>query len=459
MSTVLIVDDEIDIQSALSFALKDEGYDVLTASTPEEAEKILSQTPVDLGLFDVWFPVGDGMDLLKVTRAKFPQSVVIMMSGHGNIELALNAIRLGAYDFLEKPLELEKVLVTLRNASEAQTLRFQNQRLISQLLGNGKLIGQSPSVKDLQTAIQKAAQAHSHVLITGENGAGKELVARLLHQTSLRQDKPFVAVNCAAIPEAELEKELFGAERGAVRPEDPQIAGYFEQAGSGTLFLDEVSELSPSAQAKLLRVLEERAYQRLGGRQPLRAEARIVAATNRDLSALIKSGKFREDLFFRLNVLSIAVPALRERRQDIALLANHFLENLAKENGRAIPTLTPDLLAWMAAYDWPGNVRELRNLLERMLIMGVERDALGLADLPEELQSFGEQPEPLSLSSLKDTSNGSLRELRARFEKSVLEQRLASLHGNVTRAAESLGIERAHLHRKMKQYGVRGGAE
>ncbi|MBS1983345.1 MAG: sigma-54-dependent Fis family transcriptional regulator [Bdellovibrionales bacterium] len=456
MSTVLIVDDEIDIQSALSFALKDEGYDVLTASTPDEAEKILESTAVDIGLYDVWFPVGDGMELLKVTRTKYPESVIIMMSGHGNIELALNAIRLGAYDFLEKPLELEKILVTLRNAAEARALRDQNQHLIRQLMGSGRLIGEGTAIRSLQQNIERAAAASAHVLITGENGSGKELVARLLHQMSPRHDKPFITVNCAAIPEPLIEKELFGSERDALAPGEPRTVGRFEQAGKGTLFLDEISQLSPSAQAKLLRILEERAYERIGGRQMIHAEARVVAATNCDLAAEIKAGRFREDLFFRLNVLSIAVPPLRERRDDIPSLANHFLDVLSRDNGRVRPELRPELIAWMQSYDWPGNVRELRNLIERMLIMGRDQNSLGLADLPEELQSVGAPSGPVPSQSLINAP-GTLRELRAQFEKFVLEDRLGKLGGNVTKAAESLGVERAHLHRKMKQYGLRGG--
>lgn len=448
MSTVLIVDDEIDIQSALSFALKDEGYEVLTASSPEEAEVILSQHVVDIALFDVWFPVGDGMELLRAARAKYPDSVVIMMSGHGNIELALNAIRLGAYDFLEKPLELEKVLVTLRNAAETRSLRVQNQRLMKQITGSGNLHGTSEAVKSLRTSVEKAAPSHAHVLITGENGSGKELVARLLHRMSPRKDKPFVVVNCCALGEARLELELFGS---------AEVPGRFEQADSGTLFLDEIAELSLPAQARLLRVVEERVFEKAPGRQPSRTEARIFAATNRDLTELIREGKFREDLYFRLKVLALHVPPLRERREDIADLTKHFATLFAAEYGGEAPVLHEELLRWMTQYDWPGNVRELRNLVERMLIMSGDRKTLGPADLPEELQAYGVAPANLPPAAVKD-SGGPLRDLRVQFEKAILEQRLTQFGGNVTRAAESLGIERAHLHRKLKQYGLRQDA-
>jgi two-component system nitrogen regulation response regulator NtrX len=451
MSTVLIVDDEIDIQSALSFALKDEGYNVFTASSPAEAEAILAEKPVDLGLFDVWFPEGDGIELLKTSRARYPHAVVIMMSGHGNIELALNSIRLGAYDFLEKPLELEKVLVTLRNAAETQALRNLNQSLIHQIVGRPELLGSSPGVTALRDSVGRAAGATSHVLVTGENGTGKGLVARLLHQASPRRDRPFVTFSCAQVAEARVEQELFGSELGG---SGERAIGRFEHAGAGTLFLDEIGELSLAAQAKLLRVLEDRSYERVGGAVPLRAEARVVASSTKDLPQLVKDGRFREDLFFRLNVISLPVPALRERREDIPELAREFLASLARDNLRAPPRLAGELLAWMQRYDWPGNVRELRNLIERMLIMSHEADALDLADLPEELQSPAVPLPTLNLSSMNDLA-GSLRELRAQFERLLIEQRLGKLSGNVTKTAESLGIERAHLHRKLRQYGIR----
>lgn len=453
--TVLIVDDEIDIQSSLSFALKDEKYDVLTASSPKEAEALMAQHNVDVGLFDVWFPEGDGIDLLKFSREKFPQAAIVMMSGHGNIELALKSIRLGAYDFLEKPLELEKVLVILRNATETQSLRRENTRLSEQLVGRHQLIGKSQTLQNLKTAILRVAQAPSAVLVVGENGSGKELVARQLHQLGPRKDKAFVAVNCAAIPEGLIESELFGHEKGAFTGAHARHVGRFEQAGEGTLFLDEISELTLNAQGKLLRVLEDKTFERVGGRQALHSQARIVAATNKDIPELIKKGAFREDLYYRLNVVTLQVPSLRDRKEDLPLLVQHFLELLSKDYARDLPELRPELRQWIEAYDWPGNVRELRNLVERMLIMAPEdMTTLGLADLPEELQSVAVANMGTQTFAHLEDVQGTLRDLRAQFEKTILERRLEKLGGNVTRAAESLGIERAHLHRKMKQYGI-----
>ena len=451
--SLLIVDDELDIQSSLAFALKDEGYEVFTASSPKEAEAVLSQHAIDIGLFDVWFPEGDGIDLLKLSRSKFPQATLVMMSGHGNIELALKAIRMGAYDFLEKPLELEKVLVVLRNAAEIQNLRLENRRLSSELAGGTDFLGVSAAVKTLRTQIPRAAAAHSHVVIQGENGTGKELVAHLLHDSSSRADRPFVALNCAAIPESLFESELFGHEKGSFTGAIGRSVGRFEQAGQGTLFLDEIGELSPSAQGKLLRVLEERKFERIGGRLSIKFEARLIAATNRDLQAEVKGGRFREDLYFRLNVLAITVPPLRERREDILPLSEFFLRNFAREYARSVPMIKSELSTWLQSYDWPGNVRELRNLIERMFIMGADQSALGVDDLPEELQPADLSSKSAAPIFVKDPL-GSLRELRSQFEKSILEQRLEKNYGNVTKTAESLGLERAHLHRKLKAYGI-----
>jgi len=458
--SLLIVDDELDIQSSLAFALKDEGFEVFTASSPQEAEVILAQNDIDLGLFDVWFPVGDGIELLKLTRIKYPQANIVMMSGHGNIELALKAIKLGAFDFLEKPLELEKVLVVLRNASALGALRKENRRLTVRSTAGSEFLGESSAVVTLRDQIQKAAVANSHVFIRGENGAGKELVAHLLHHLSSRSDKPFVPVNCASIPEALFESELFGHERGAFTGAHSRSIGRFEQAAGGTLFLDEIAELSPSAQGKLLRVLEDRKFERVGGRNPIKSDARVIVASNRDIPAEIKAGRFREDLYFRLNVLSITVPALRDRIEDIPDLIKHFMNFYCAEYVRSPVKVQSDLLDWMKHYEWPGNVRELRNLIERLLIMNPDKKEFTVADLPEELASVAPITTPLEPIVVGENS-GTLRNLRARFEKQILEQRLSQFQGNVTKAAESLGIERAHLHRKIKQFGIqnlaRGG--
>ena len=447
--TVLIVDDEVDIQSSLSFALKDEGYEVLTASSPKDALTLLGRHAVEIGLFDVWFPDGDGLELLKEVRENYPQSMCVMMSGHGNIELALKAIRMGAYDFLEKPLELEKLLVVLNNVNEALNLRDENLRLSKELLGSAELIGDTPPIKALGSDIQKVAGSAAHVLILGENGAGKELVARLIHKGSPRVRAPFVTINCAHLAEDRLEVELFGTDGPAGRQ-----TGRLEQAGEGTVFFDEILELSLSAQAKLLRVLEDRSFRRVGGQQTIRMEARVLAASNRDLASAVKEGRLREDLYFRLKVVSLRVPSLKERADDVRPLATYFLERLAKDYARPSPQVSPELARWMQQYDWPGNVRELRNLLERMLILSPDRHQLGISDLPEELQSIEAHDQSGAAIDWIRDPQGELRTLRAQFERMIIDQRLAKNQGNVTKTAESLGIKRAHLHRKIKQYGL-----
>jgi two-component system nitrogen regulation response regulator NtrX len=446
--SVLIVDDELDIQSSLSFALKDEGYQVFTASSPAEAEKILSKERILVGLFDIWFPEGDGLDLLKYAREHSPSSSFIMMSGHGNIELALKSIRLGAYDFLEKPLELEKVLVLLRNAAEAAVLKSENRALMSQLFPPVRLAAGSRPMAQLRADLEKAAATHAHVLLLGENGSGKAVAARYLHRASARSEKPFVTIHCAALSDDRWEEELFG---------HSSSAGRVEMASGGTLYLSGISELGEKAQARLVRLLEEKSFERVGSGQTQRFDARVIASSSRDLAQQVSQGRFREDLYFHLKVLPLYVPPLRDRAEDLPELAESFLHSLSNEYGRATPRLGADLLAWMRAYDWPGNVRELKNLIERMLILGTNLGDIGMAALPEELQSHAVGAGAKGRFQVKDPT-GSLRELRAHFEASILEQRLASLGGNVTRAAESLGIERAHLHRKLKQYGINNDA-
>jgi two-component system nitrogen regulation response regulator NtrX len=454
VKSVLIVDDELDIQSSLSMALKDEGYEVFTATLPKEAEELLSRHTIDIGLFDVWFPEGDGLELLKHARAQFHDTPIVMMSGHGNIELALKAIRMGAYDFLEKPLELEKVLVVLRNAAESQGLRLENKRLSLERLGSQKgLVGESQSLRSLRQWVEKAAQAPSHVLISGENGTGKELVAQLLHYQSPRAAEPFVAVNCAAIPEGLFESEVFGHEKGSFTGAQSRQLGRFEQAGAGTIFLDEIGELSLAAQGKLLRVLEERTFERVGGRSKIPLKARVVVATNKNLQAEVKASRFREDLFFRLNVLAVSVAPLRERPDDVGALSEHLLSVCARDNKRRAPRLKKELIDALARHDWPGNVRELKNLLERMLLMGTEKAEWGVEDLPDDFP-YPDMSQGAATADMSATS-GSLRDLRGRFEKETIEARLKQLQGNVTRTAESLGVERAHLHRKMRQFGIR----
>lgn len=447
---VLIVDDEIDIQSSLSFALKDEGYEVESVSSPKAALELLEHKAFHVALFDVWFPEGDGVELLKESLELYPSMSVIMMSGHGNIELALKSIRMGAYDFLEKPLELEKVLVLLRNACETSVLKFENQSLIGQIFGNIEVIAKSAAMKELESQVVKVAPTKSHVLLLGESGSGRGLLARVVHSKSQSSQKPFVTLHCASLDEDTWEEEMFG---------QGDTPGRLELASGGTLFLNGVSELPLAAQAKLFRVLEEKSFERKGRTQKLPLDLRIVASSSKDLSDLVEAQKFREDLYFLLKVVVLKVPALRERREDIEDLSAFFMSAVQQEHGHPQPRLGSDLLNWMRAYEWPGNVRELKNFLERSLIMaGEEQKTLEVSDLPEDLmlESVDVESQPTELDSFfaSHKLQGDLRALRSKFEYLMIRQRLEQESNNVTRAAESLGIERAHLHRKMKQLGL-----
>ncbi|MEO5667223.1 MAG: sigma-54 dependent transcriptional regulator, partial [Bdellovibrionota bacterium] len=347
---VLIVDDELDIQSSLSFALKDEGYEVRTASSPREALEILNQETFHVALYDVWFPEGDGMDLLKESLENFSAMSIIMMSGHGNIELALKSIRMGAYDFLEKPLELEKVLVLLRNACQTSILKFENKSLLRQLYGDIDLVAISRPMKHLKEQIDKVAPTPSHVLLLGQSGVGKTLAARYLHNKGDRSQHPFVTVHCAALPEDAWEKELFGYD---------DVPGRLELAAGGTLYLNSVGELPPAAQARLFRVFEEKRFERKGRPQAIPLDVRVVASSSTHLAEQVANGSFREDLYFQLKVVALEVPPLSDRKDDIDQLAKSFLKNVMREHGRTIPTIDAELLSWMKHYDWPGNVREL----------------------------------------------------------------------------------------------------
>jgi two-component system, NtrC family, nitrogen regulation response regulator NtrX len=440
MPTVLIVDDEANILTSLQAALGREGYQVECAATIAEARNRLREA-YDFVLLDVWFPQGSGLDLLAEIRSSTPETVVIMMSGHATVEIAVKATRLGAFDFLEKPISLERLLVLLRNASNVVTLQAENRRL--QRPWTVPLVGRSAAVQKLLGEIELAGPTPARVLIQGEHGTGKELVARALHGSGPRRAMPFVAVNCSAIPEELVESELFGHERGAFTGATQARRGRFEEAHGGTLFLDEVGDLSPRAQTKLLRVLQESELTRVGGNRAIRVDVRVIAATNRDLAERTRSDQFREDLYFRLAVIPITVPPLRERPEDIPLLVEHFAAELARETGGRARKFAPSAVELLQRHPFPGNVRELRNLVERLLIMtpsgSIGAEQVG-AVLP---RSDG----PASQSRLGDA----VRE----FERRQIEAAIQAAGGNMTQAASRLGLERSHLYKKMKKLGWR----
>jgi len=442
---ILVVDDEPAIQGTLRAVLEDEGYRVTTAGAGAEAIRLVTDEAPDLVFLDIWMPGMDGLETLAELKRVRPEATVIMISGHGTIETAVKATRLGAYDFIEKPMSLEKTLVSVTRALEHGRLERENASLRARLDVRTEIIGDSEPIRALREAIATAAPTSGRVLIHGENGSGKELVARAIHALSGRREAPFVEVNCAAIPEELIESELFGHERGAFTGAVARRRGKFETADGGTLFLDEIGDMSLKTQAKVLRALEEQVVERVGGREPIKVDVRVIAASNRDLPAFIAQGGFREDLFYRLNVIPIDVPPLRHRRDDIPALIEHFIAVFSAENGKRLKSMSAEALAYFLAYEWPGNVRELRNMVERLVIM-TTGDVIGPDDLPAPLRP-------------KDAASGvegprSLKDARDAFERAYILAELRANDWNMTRTAERLGIERSHLYRKIKTYGI-----
>jgi len=439
MRTVLIADDEPNILTSLRDSLGREGYQVDVAPSIAEARARLRDA-YDFVLLDVRFRDGEGLDLLDEIRSGAPETVVVMMSGHATIDTAVRATRLGAWDFLEKPIALERLLVLMRNAAAATTLAAENRRL--QRAWPHAIVGRSPAIQRLVREIEQAGPSGSRVLIHGEHGTGKELVARALHASSPRREMPFVAVNLSAIPETLLESELFGHERGAFTGATEARRGRFEEANLGTLFLDEIGELSASAQSKLLRVLQENELSRVGGGRTIRVDVRVISATNRDLAEAIRAHQFREDLFFRLNVIPIEVPPLRDRGSDVPLLVEHFAAQIARETSARPRAFAPEALERLRRYAFPGNVRELRNLVERLLIMNPDATLTErhVAAVLPRTESGG--------------AEGRLADAVRLFERERIAAALRLEEGNVTRAAERLGLERSHLYKKMRALGM-----
>ena len=455
--SVLIVDDEQAIRQALSGALMDEGYEVhLAESGSAGIEKIRSSRP-DVVLLDIWMPDLDGIETLKKLRSEFPDVPVVMMSGHGTIETAVKATKLGAYDFIEKPLSLDRLLVVLQNAFVMQELSRENVALRRQVQHQKTLVGDSVPMRALQELIRKVAPTTGSVLITGENGTGKELVAHAIHQLSPRYSKPFVAVNCAAIPEELIESELFGHERGAFTGATALRRGKFDLANGGTLFLDEIGDMSIKTQAKILRILQEQKFERVGGHQTIEVDVRVVAATNKDLKAEIQKGGFREDLFYRLNVIPFHLPALRERTGDIPLLAEYFIREFCRSHSKPHRPLSQEAVRLLQGYPWPGNVRELRNLMERTVILSPD-GADGVPITPNDLLAhLNQEVASPSIQELQDLPEGArkLRDARADFEKDFILKVLKEQDWNISKTASALGIERSHLHRKIKSFGIK----
>jgi len=445
MAKILIIDDELSIRSTLAQVLGDDGHKTTLCDSGEEGIAQLARDEFDVVFLDLWLPGVDGMTVLdRVKAAGGPP--VIVISGHGNVDSAVRATRLGAYDFLEKPLSLERILLTVNHALADRKLREQVRDLKSRYTLDELLIGESEAMKKLEEQIRSAAPSTSRVLISGENGSGKEVVARTLHRLSLRAELPFIDVNCAAIPEELIESELFGHRKGAFTGAIDDRKGKFELADGGTLFLDEIGDMSLKTQAKVLRVLQEQTFQKVGGQQTITVDVRVIAATNKNLDKEIDNGLFRSDLYFRLNVIPIEVPPLRSRGNDVVLLAEHFLRRFAAETGTPRKKLSAGAATKLRAYHWPGNVRELRNVIERLAIL-LKNDTIE----PEDVQ-LGTRvpPAPADIAA-----NLTLREARDEFEKQYILSRLREFAGNVSRTADALGVERSNLYRKLHAYGIR----
>ena len=441
MHNILIVDDEAGILDSLKGVLEDEGYKPACAQSGEAGLELIEKRPFDVVLLDIWLPGIDGLETLQKIKEMDDGPEVVMISGHGTIETAVRATKLGAFDFLEKPLSLEKTLIVVKNALETKRLRSENRDL-KRTLPATVIVGDSVPMKALRQQIGLMAPTNGRVLVYGESGTGKELVARAIHAESLRKDAAFIEVNCAAIPEDLIERELFGHCKGAFAGAVTEKVGKFQKADAGTLFLDEVGDMSLKTQSKVLRTLDEQRFTPVGGDEELTADARVIAATNHDLEDEISRGNFREDLFYRLNVVPFFVPPLRERKEDIPLLARHFLKEFSAQYSRYPKEISEDALDVLSRYSWPGNIRELRNVIERIVIMNPTVTRLDRKHLP-----------PLVYRDGSRRSGGeftSLQQARQAYERDYILKKLDENHGNISRTAEVLGLERSHLYRKMK---------
>src|SRR3989338_1539472 len=442
---ILIVDDESSIRTAIRSVLSEEGYSVSEARCGEEALELISKETPDVVLLDIWLPGLDGLDVLKkMKEVNFP-GFILVMSGHGTIETAVKATKLGAYDFIEKPLSLDKLLLVIKNLLSVRELKEENKVLRQKIKSQFEMVFRGIAMQKLVEQIHIAAPTNSWILITGENGTGKELVARKIHERSLRREYPFIEVNCAAIPEELIESEIFGHEKGAFTGATTSRRGKFDLAHEGTLFLDEIGDMSLKTQAKILRILQEQKFERVGGTETFEVDVRVIGATNKNLQEEIKEGRFREDLFYRLNVIPIHVPALRQRKEDIRVLVEYFLKILAQENGKRVKQISPEALEVLEAYDWPGNVRELRNTVERLFIM-TPADVIRAQDIPASILE--------AQDSAPSRDGDDFRSAKMQFEKEYIQRKLKESEGNVSKTAKAIGVERTNLHRKIKNYQI-----
>ena len=449
--SILIVDDEPSILQSLSGLLSDEGFEVLTAANGYEALKIVDTEFPDLVLLDIWMPGIDGIETLKEIKKDNPYIQVIIISGHGTIETAVKATKLGAFDLIEKPLSIDKIIVAINNALHFRRLEEENRYLRKKTLEKHSITGNSPPIAALKKQIAIAAPTDAWILITGENGTGKELVARTIHQLSSRADYPLVTVHCAAIPEELVESELFGQEKGALTDATTKKIGKFELANNGTIFLDEIGDMSLKTQSKILRVLQENQLQRVGGSRTLTVNVRVIASSNKDLEKEIEKGDFREDIYYRLNVIPIEVPCLRDRREDIPLLVETFFAECAKQDGNEKKRMNRKAVDMLCNYSWPGNVRELKNLIERLDIM-VEKDVIDEFDLPAPYN-----PGPAGGMAPVESElflNLCLKDAKKAFEREFIKRKLLQHNNNISDTAEAIGVERAYLDKRLKSLNV-----
>jgi two-component system nitrogen regulation response regulator NtrX len=454
-SRVLVVDDEPAIRDTMRMILEYEGYDVIVAGSGPEALASIERDAPDMAFLDIKMPGRDGLDVLTRIRATNESLPVVMVSAHGTAATALEAGRLGAFRFLEKPVSKEYVLDAVREGLELGSLRRENRSLRTALDSRYQVVGESAALRQILDQVRRAAPTNATVLILGESGVGKELVARNIHRLSLRAKERFIQVNCAAIPEELIESELFGHERGAFTGATEKQTGKFEQADRGTIFLDEVGDMSPKTQAKVLRVLQEGEVERLGSARTIKVDVRVIAATNKDLEEEIAAGRFREDLYFRLSVIPITVPPLRERTDDIAPLVQHFVAQFGRESTRRLARFSPGALAALAQARWRGNIRELRNVVERLLIMS-DRDVIEAEDVRQVVRGDrGSAPAPAPADPAADARPATLREFKEWSERSFLVDKLREHGWNISKTADEIDTPRSNLYKKLEQYGIK----